>query len=702
MKIHFILGLIILIMVNLVSSNSFFKIDLTENNAYSLSQVSRETLALLEDPLRIKVFYTDELPAPYNGIRRYLVDLLREYEGAENRYFTYEIIDPSTPEGKAEASRYGLRQVEIQEVRSDEFQSRAVYMGSVVLYGNVVETVDQLNSTSGLEYRLTTAMRSAVIQADALSGIGDKVVMRVIASPALSEINIEGLTELENTLRDIHQRMNEDNYGRIDFEYLQPETDEEIERLSRQYGIEPLTWRSGSGARNQGLLEIVLTHGERRERIPLSILSGLFGGYSLERPESIEESVRQGLRSLVSANPRIAYSIGNGEMDLQDSQTGAAVFSMLLDERFEVVPVDLSSESVPDDIDTLIINGPRGQYSQEALYRIDQYVMNGGGLFVLLDRHIQNIPTQQQMMAGAQPSWEKNTTGLEELLEAWGAELTENIVLDNESFVSRQQNREQKLYQVPILHGDSLNRDIVVTSGLENIILLNAGEIRPAFTETGESTDENNTEYTVLLSSSPEGWTVPDPASISPYMQGVPNPEDAEQLDLGVLLEGRFRSTFTSPVALDPPARPETDQALADFTGTPGGTSEEAGGDASFSGTRFRESAIEDSRIVLIGTSALTSSQLLDPQARTPNGTMLLNIIDYINGSPGFAELRNKGLDVPRVQIPFPSYRLMARWGNTILLPLLVLFAGLMVWFRRRRRSLRIKTYFENSQEAQS
>jgi ABC-type uncharacterized transport system involved in gliding motility auxiliary subunit len=308
------------------------------------------------------------------------------------------------------------------------------------------------------------------------------------------------------------------------------------------------------------------------------------------------------------------------------------------------------------------------------------------------------------MMAGARPTWEGNSTGLEEMLDAWGAELTGNIVLDRESFISRQQDREQQLYQVPILQGDSINRKNVITSGLEDIVLLNAGEIRPAFdgssdagpAESAGNEQEQPPNYTVLLESSPEGWTVPDPTAISPYMQGPPNPEDTERLDLAVLLEGRFVSTFDGPVDLTP--RPDPDSGPIDQDA---GSEVETAASSDFTGVRFRGESVEPSRIVVIGTSALTTSQLLDPQSRTPNGTFLLNALDYINGAPGFAELRSKGLEVPRLQVPFPAYRLIARWANTILVPVLVLGIGLAVWFRRRSRSRRIKAYFQDKPEVQ-
>jgi ABC-2 type transport system permease protein len=72
------------------------------------------------------------------------------------------------------------------------------------------------------------------------------------------------------------------------------------------------------------------------------------------------------------------------------------------------VNVDLSSEAVPTGVDTLILNGPTETYREAALYRIDQFVMDGGSLLVFLDRHVQIIPTQQEMMMGAQPTWEFN------------------------------------------------------------------------------------------------------------------------------------------------------------------------------------------------------------------------------------------------------------------------------------------------------
>ena len=721
-RLNVFLGVLILVLVNLVGTNAYLRLDLTHNNAYSLSQVSRETLARVEDPLRIKVFYNAEVPAPYNGVRQYLMDMLREYDNAEGRYFSYEVIDPTTDAGKQEAQRYGLQQVEIQEIQSDQFASRAVYLGAVVLYGNVVERVDRITSTDGLEYRLTTAMRSAITQVDALSGTSEQVAMDVLASPTLGGLQIQGFQELQTQMTAIHERVNADNYGRIDFAFHTPASDSEIRQFAREYGVEPVRWQTQDGAQHQGLLEIVLTLGDRVERIPLQIYSGLFGGYSLGDPADIEDSVREGLRSLVSANPRIAYSTTAGEKDPADGQRGAAPFAQLVGESYELVNVNLDSDSVPADIDTLVINGPTQQYSDAALYRIDQFVMRGGSVMMFVDRHVQNVPTRQQMAAGAQPTWDFNDTGLSRLLQTWGVRFTDQVVLDEESYIARQQSgARQQLYQAPIIQSDGFNRDNVVTAGLEDVIVLNATEILPyADTDAAAGSDTTTSDgasgegssadgftlpdvvpnYVPLLSTSRKSWVVASPSEVGPWISGAPQDSDTAPRNVAVLLTGDFTSAFDQPVDLGLPSRPRDGDAGAaeSDVASSAGTSTTAAA-TSIAADRYRATSVEPAKVIVVSTSALTTPQMLDPQNRTPNGTFLMNAVDYLNGAPGIAELRSKGLGVARLSVANPASRVVARWGNTILVPALVLVVGLVVWSRRRARARRIQAMFDNTSE---
>lgn len=672
--VHLVLGLLILVAVNLVGSNAFFRLDLTGNDAYSLSEVSRESLAILEDPLRVKVFYSDDVPAPYNSVRQYLLDLLREYRQQAGDNVVYEIVDVSTEEGRAEAQQYSIRPIEIQEIRSDQFQSRSVYMGAAVLYGNVVERLNELTDTTGLEYRLTMAIRSAVTQVDTLAGATEPVSLTLYSSPVLSTLGIEGFDTLEGEVRRLFEELNEENFGQLEFEYREVVGSADVQRLVEEFGMNRITWETEEGATREAVLEVVLSYGERFERIPVRILSTLFSGYRLESPESLSQRLEQGLRGLVSSSPVVAYATGHGEKSLEDRQRGSLVLRQLFDPRYRIEEVDLRDQSIPQGVDTLIINGPTESYSLEALYRIDQFLLQGGSLMVFLDSHVQEIPPQQALAQGARPTWSLNETGLAELLAHHGVRVTDQLVLDESSFEASQGGIRQQIYQAPLLRGDSINRESVITRDLEDLILFNSAELQT------EPTSEDQ-ELTILLTSSPDAWSVSDPQEIGPWIQGAPPSAETGRRNLSVLLAGEFSSYFEEPLAGDPIA--------------PGQEEDETGGPILDQQGSFLTESIAPGRIFVLGSSTLTTSQLLDPTNRTPNGTFLFNALDYLNGTPGFAQLRSKGLGVPRLEPTSAPVRGAIRVVNTAVLPLLVALLGLFAWWRRKVRRRRIKAKFE-------
>src|SRR6056297_4040389 len=94
----FVIYLSIIVLINIVGMTLFFRIDLTADNIYSLSKASREAVSTLSEPLTIKVFFTEDLPAPHNNTQRYLRDLLQEYSIHANEYFNYRFYDVSPKE----------------------------------------------------------------------------------------------------------------------------------------------------------------------------------------------------------------------------------------------------------------------------------------------------------------------------------------------------------------------------------------------------------------------------------------------------------------------------------------------------------------------------------------------------------------------------------------------------------------------------
>ena len=89
-----LIGLILLV-VNLISVNWFGRVDLTDDQVYSLSEASVNTVENLDDPVTIKSFFTDDLPAPYSSNRRFLKDKLDEYRAYGGQNLQYEFVDPA-------------------------------------------------------------------------------------------------------------------------------------------------------------------------------------------------------------------------------------------------------------------------------------------------------------------------------------------------------------------------------------------------------------------------------------------------------------------------------------------------------------------------------------------------------------------------------------------------------------------------------
>ena len=103
--VKFCIYLVAVVLVNLAGITLFQRFDLTANGAYSLSEASRQSVATLSEPLTINVFFTKNLPAPYNNIERYLRDLLEEFGSAfvaqEIAILKAELSEKRNQEGEA-------------------------------------------------------------------------------------------------------------------------------------------------------------------------------------------------------------------------------------------------------------------------------------------------------------------------------------------------------------------------------------------------------------------------------------------------------------------------------------------------------------------------------------------------------------------------------------------------------------------------
>jgi gliding-associated putative ABC transporter substrate-binding component GldG len=157
---YLVLLLGIFLVLNLISAQVFSRLDLTEGKIYTLSDGSRELVANLEDPLTVKVFFSENLPAPYNANARYLRDLLDDYKTYSHGMFHYEFMDPSSEEELEKQARdFQIPPVQVNTVEKDQLQVKKVYMGLVFLYRDKHETIPVVQTTTGLEYEISSTIK---------------------------------------------------------------------------------------------------------------------------------------------------------------------------------------------------------------------------------------------------------------------------------------------------------------------------------------------------------------------------------------------------------------------------------------------------------------------------------------------------------------------------------------------------------------
>ena len=125
------LFLISLVFIALVFINnqllSSARLDLTENQVYSLSQGSKQVLKEIEEPINLYFFFSDKASKNMTSLRNYanrVESLLSEYETFANGKLKLQVLDPQAfSEQEDQADQFGLTAANIGAA------GEAIYMG---------------------------------------------------------------------------------------------------------------------------------------------------------------------------------------------------------------------------------------------------------------------------------------------------------------------------------------------------------------------------------------------------------------------------------------------------------------------------------------------------------------------------------------------------------------------------------------------
>lgn len=152
----------ILVLVNLISIRIFGRMDLTDQKVFTLSDASKDLVGNLDDRVTVRAYFTEDLPAPYNGNRRAVLDILNEYKAYGEGNFQFEFINPAGEEGEQEAQQQGIMPVQVQVVKNDKMEVVRGYLGLTMLYEDRKETIPVIQNLSSLEYDISSTLKRLV------------------------------------------------------------------------------------------------------------------------------------------------------------------------------------------------------------------------------------------------------------------------------------------------------------------------------------------------------------------------------------------------------------------------------------------------------------------------------------------------------------------------------------------------------------
>jgi ABC-2 type transport system permease protein len=87
---------IILVLINIVGSWLYFRVDLTEDKRYSISKASTQIIKELDSPIVVKVYLEgDNLPGGFQRLKRSINETLQEFKRVSAKNIDYQFIDPN-------------------------------------------------------------------------------------------------------------------------------------------------------------------------------------------------------------------------------------------------------------------------------------------------------------------------------------------------------------------------------------------------------------------------------------------------------------------------------------------------------------------------------------------------------------------------------------------------------------------------------
>lgn len=204
-----------IILLNVLASNFFFRLDLTEDKRYTIAPVTRQLLEELPDEVVVEVYLEGDFPAGFKRLQQSVRETLEEFRIYAGSNIRYVFIDPNGIQDEKQRVEYftalakkGIQPTNLRATEEGKQVERLVFPGALVKYkdkeaavsllkGNLAASPEErLNqSVEGVEYELATAIRKVAFQ--------DSKIIGYITGQG--ELEMQQVTDLLGSLQEFYR-----------------------------------------------------------------------------------------------------------------------------------------------------------------------------------------------------------------------------------------------------------------------------------------------------------------------------------------------------------------------------------------------------------------------------------------------------------------------------------------------------------------
>lgn len=530
-----------------------------------------------------------------------------------------------------------------------------------------------VDATEERRYTLAPATK------ELLNSVEERIYIRVLLDGSFPA----GFRRLQESTEDILRRFARIN-STIEYNFENPNdgTIDEINNRRKQLaeeGLIPTQLRvtDAAGASSQYIFPYaIVQYGSKS--IPVSLLQDDIPGADKDAIINnsislLEYKIADGIQKVLQkSKPLIAFTTGQGEL----TQLQTASIEKDIRNAYTVNRINLdSSIQIPQDVEVLIIAKPVEKFNDAQLFMLDQYLMNGGHLMLLVDPLVVSLDSINQNKYYIPPPLD---LGLDPLLFKVGARINPNLVLDLQStripmVVGMQGERVQTelfpWYYHPLISSTSNHP---ITKGLDRIHLEFPSSVDTVLTGT-------RVRKTILLQSSSYSRIQLTPVRLNfDILREEPDPKlfNKGPQNFAVMLEGSFESMFRNRLSA---VQQET--------------LKQAGLTYKQEGEEAKVLVVTDGDIIknLVNNSTGEIAPLgynkYENTNFTGNRDFLLNALEYMRNETGVLEARSKDFKL-RLLDTVQAKEEATMWQviNIILPMLLIIITGVIYQFLRKRK----------------